>query len=426
MNVSEEIEFVCVWGFDKALYQKALTWVDHSRRVVFISDKKYVNEHPFIQIYSFDSLIQKELLIRKIAWSAVLKKMAILGDLPFKKELEACHLAANLILSEMADYGVEAFQNTRANMSSYKRGLDLKGAFSHIPALIVGAGPSLEKNCHLIKEFEKKALIFAAGSALNILDVEPHFAASIDKAAPHSQFKKHPFFKTPLCYQTRMNPPNFSFMQGPKLLFPDASLDAINWLYAEESFDGGWTVGNFLTAVALHMGCSPIIFVGMDYCYAKNKKYAKLDMEGVDKTIQVGDFITQSDWVMAAKWTEEKGGPFINATEGGMLNVQAKSLREVLQECFQEWDLRKKVIETVEKLPLKNANERLAEWDASLQRIQTTHNNLESEIVYQKLLEPLWRVWQPLFEREMDPDQDIKLHRTLFFQRVVEEYVSVL
>src|SRR5207237_8873071 len=96
--------------------------------------------------------------------------------------------AAHLQLSDVADFGILAVQNTVQNRCvPYKNGLALKDKFLNIPVLIVGAGPSLEKEAHLIEKFN--GLIFAGGAALNVLTLEPHFAAGIDK----TEFKPHSY-----------------------------------------------------------------------------------------------------------------------------------------------------------------------------------------------------------------------------------------
>jgi hypothetical protein len=417
MNFPEDSEVICIYGWSAARYGQALAWVNDERRVVFVSEEERESTDPRVKIHHLESPLQIEPLAKKIAWSAVLRKLTIIGgEGLFRNILEETHLAAGLILSEAADWGTVALKNARANRAPYRRGMELKGAFAGMPAIIVGAGPSLAKNGHLLKKFEDKALIFAGGTALNVIDVEPHFAASIDAAAPSRQFKMHPFAETPFCYQSRMNPENFALIHGPRLLFPDSSSDPINWLEEEESFDGGWTVGNFLTAVALHLGCDPIIFVGMDLCYTHNRKYAEIETVLPDGLVQVGDVLTQRDWLMAAKWTEAKNGPFINATEGGILSLPKADLESLLSQLQARGDLRKKVHEAIQKLPVVFPQDRWTEWDESL--LRCPH---EEEIVHQKLLDPLWQIWKPIFEREIG--QDIELHKTLFFQQVLEEHI---
>lgn len=427
MHFPKEADFVCVYGWDGTLYREALIWVGGHRRVVFVCHEERVSSDPRVKIYTIESPLQIGPLIKKIAWSAVFRNMVVvevLDGTEFKEELEKCHLAADLILSESADWGAAILQNARANRSLYRRGLELKGAFAGLPALVVGAGPSLEKNGHLLKAFENKALILAGGSALHAIDVEPHFAASIDPAAPDQQRAMQPI-NTPFCYQSRMYAKNLPWIHGPKLLFPDSSSDAINWLDGEESFDSGWTVGNFLTAIALLFGCDPIVFVGMDLCYTHNRKYAHIETVLPDNLIRIGEVLTQRDWLMAAKWTQEKQGPFINATEGGILSLPKMRLEDFLASCKKTRHLRKTVNEAVQKLPFVFPNDRFLEWDASLLRCQKNKAHLEEEISYQKLLWPLWQIWKPIFEREVeiDPQQKIEIHKIAFFQQVLQEHI---
>lgn len=418
MKWPEDSEFVCITKWDENLYHEALSWVDEKRRVAIISDQERKSCDPRVQIYLLESPLQMGLIVKRIAWSAVLHPIHVIGEDFLKEELERCHLAAHLILSEAADYWVGAMKNARANDQPYRRGIDLKGAFHGIPALIVGAGPSLEQNGHLLRAFEKKALIFAGGSALNAIDVEPHFAASIDKDAPYRQFKIHPFSQTPFCYQARMSADNFALLHAEKILFPDSSCEPINWIYGEEPFDGGWTVGNFLTRIAIHMGCSPIVFVGMDLCYKQGRKYAKIEADLPEGLIHARDALVQKDWLMAAEWTEKQEHPFIDASEG-ILDLAKMKLEKVLESFSSEWDLRKLVHEKIQELPLIKTD-RWSEWDASLKRCQKQLELSESEIVYQKLLSPLWNIWRPVFERI---GQRIEIHRKLFFEKVLEEYV---
>lgn len=416
MKFPEDSEFVCVVGWDEALYREALLWVDEGRRVAFVSDRERESSDPRVKIYCLESPLQLEGIARTIAWSAVFRKLFVIGNGVFKEELERCHLAAHLILSEAADYWVSAMTNARANDKPYRRGMALKGAFEGVPAFIVGAGPSLEKNGHLLRAFENRALVFAGGSALNAIDAVPHFAASIDAEAPYRQFKMHPFSEVPFCYQSRMNRDNFSLVHGERLLFPDSSSEAINWIYGEEPFDGGWTVGNFLTAIAVHLGCSPVIFVGMDLCYEKGRKYAQIHGDVPDGLMSARGAVTQRDWLMSARWTEElaRGRAFINATEGGLLQLPERKLEQFLE--LPSRDLR--VHEAIQQLPVVGGG-KWDEWDASLRRCKKKRDHLDDEVVYQKLLFPLWQIWRPVFERE---GGYLELHQRLFFQKVLEEH----
>ena len=212
----------------------------------------------------------------------------------------------------------------------------------------------------------------------------------------------------------------FSDIKGEKILFPDSSLDAINWLYGEEEkFDGGWTVGNFLTQIAVFLGCSPILFVGMDFAYEKGKKYSGVEGEAEVELIEVGGKLTQRDWLMAALWTQEKAKDreFYSLSEG-ILGLHRFETTLPKQKYLKE-----RIKEVISQLKPQEPN-RFQEWDASLRRCKKMIDFLDLEIVYQVLLEPLWQIWKPIFEREieLDPNQKIGEHMRLFFQNVLSEY----
>lgn len=306
-----------------------------------------------------------------------------------------------LRLSDVADFGILAMQNAIQNLQSKsKPGLQLKDKFQQVPALIIGAGPSLEKEAHLMEKFQNKGLIFAGGSALSLLPIAPHFAAGIDK----SEFKKHPYPNVPFCYQNRIVPDALSFMQGELLLFPESSFPMIQWLEKEEPFDAGWVVANFLTAIAVHMGCNPIIFLGVDLCYPeKSVPEAHL--------VQFRDTWTQNDWIMAAQWTadfarQHEDRQFICASKTSLLPIGKMSFKDILQTINLENDYGSLVASFISQLPY---NQRLK----SIPSI---------EILHQYLLNPLWLVWKPVFENA--GLENMEIQKELFFQRILEEYAE--
>ncbi|MES2274216.1 MAG: 6-hydroxymethylpterin diphosphokinase MptE-like protein [Chlamydiota bacterium] len=473
-SAPHSFEFLCVFGLSAPLYALARSWLDENRerRLVFIEEKASVlsslleDEDAIlllndlrVKIYYLESPLQSELIAKKVAWQAVFRKLEIfsLADTStaaqFQEELKLCHRAAFLLLSEASDWGVSSLRNARVNSQKPSRsGLGLGGKFAGIPAVIVGAGPSLEKNGRFLRELQDRALLLAAGSALNILDIEPHFAASIDAAAPYRQFKLQKSMEIPFCYQNRMNLENFSLVHGEPLLFPDGNSAAIDWIQGETGpFDAGWTVGNFLTQLAVLFGCNPIIFVGMDLCYKKRQKYAHLETETSNGLIEAENWEgkkvwTQGDWLMAGQWTETlaRRHPerlFINATEGGLgfkAPILQKSLQSLLKtDLSKQFDLRGKVHAEIQMLS-PHTDCRFDLWDASMQRCEQIvadmkkfqMRDLEAEIVYQKLLMPLWQIWKPVFERELDLDlqplqfsEKMQLNQILFFQQVLQEHL---
>lgn len=326
------------------------------------------------------SLFSMELITSKIAKQAALLPLEIVEEQPtaafekFKQMLEAKHRLASLILSDAADFGAGVARNAKINLAKPHRSLlDLKNALKGIPAVLVGAGPSLEENGHLLPEH---AIIFAGGHALQKLKRAPHFGALIDKNP--LEFTNTGF---PLCIQPRVSP-----VDGEILMAPDSHFPILG-----ETFDGGWTVGNFMAAIAVYFGCNPIICVGMDYCTRAGKKYA-FDDRIVD---------SQEDWLASVEWLKNlsKNHPqttFLNASKG-LQYFTPCNLRELKFEAKPIHDIIRKAIESVE--------------------IKTDVFSAET------MLPSLWEIWEPVFARAGDfSEKQMKMHQDLFFEQVRASY----
>ncbi len=460
-------DVLCSFGVHSSLYTQARSWLDGdpNRRLIFIEDRpealaQLLEESESIlllkdlrvKLYFLESPLQIEPLAKKIGWSAVFLKMELLNlrQSPhfesFYQVIQSTHLAANLLLSDAADWGCSAIRHAKKNLSRlFHFAADL--SFPNIPALIVGAGPSLEKNRHLLEPLRDKALICAGGHALDRLRFPPHFAAAIDKEEPLQRIS---FPKVPFCFQARTHAKNFSLIQGESFLVPEGHFSFLNWLTGQEGlFDGGWTVGNFLTALAVQWGCNPIVFVGMDYCYSGKKKYAQGSSVAIDGLVETknrfGETVwTQRDWLMAVEWTEKfaekhPDRQFLNATEGGLEFLTEARLQDL------DWkgiSVQEKVEEAMRRAPAQKAPSRWAEWEQSLKRCAllceaNVHNltldGFEEEVVFNLLLSPLWQIWKPVFERQLELDlqkmdlaEKVRLNELLFYQQVVQEHLNAL
>jgi hypothetical protein len=468
----DKVDFLCVLSRSASFQREALQWLekDEKRRLALIYDPPeeiqcLSSDNPRVKIYHLQSPLQIEPLAKEIAWEAVFLEMQLIGskDHPLfetlKKRLEYYHLGANLALSDGADCGLLPFKNSFSRMRRPLRSaLGLKGAFEGIPAVIVGAGPSLEKNKDQLKKISERALILAGGTALNLLDFPPHFGAFIDSQTPYQQLKKAHLGEIPICFQTRVSAEIFSLIHGEALRAPESHFSFLNWLEGEESsFDGGWTVGNFLMALASLWGCNPIVFVGMDFCYHGERKYAAEEMAGEEKLCFANGVWTKRDWLMAKQWTEQLANQcnervWINATEGGMgfsEPIAAKKIEEIdfgahrnltclvhraihslpqLIPCEGRWEIWKKSLQRSAILC-----EQLLAEDTSFLDCASFDLKWEDEIVYEKFLYPLWQLWKPIFTRELDLDphpvsreKKLHIHRSLFFQQAIQEQLNVL
>lgn len=185
-------------------------------------------------------------------------------------------------MSTRKKFGKEWQQQTLRNIPHIIRhpGVQsLFGQFAGVPALVVGAGPSLDDVIPYIRKFRQRFVVICVGRALN------RFVALV-KASPdllitgdgQQMVKKHFEKKPPLV------PVVASCFSHPELI---ASLDRVffmemdamglpEWLAGKigtrgEIFAGG-NVSTAGLSLAVALGCNPVLMAGVDFSYAENGK----------------------------------------------------------------------------------------------------------------------------------------------------------
>ncbi|MBN9377425.1 MAG: hypothetical protein BGO14_10055 [Chlamydiales bacterium 38-26] len=163
--------------------------------------------------------------------------------------------------------------------------LKMQDHFKGVPAIICGAGPSLGKNIHLLKELQDKALIMAGGTAMNVLNgagINPHFGLGIDPNPAHyNRLISNTAFEVPFFYRQRMYNKALKTVHGEHIYVTGAGGYRLpTWfeknfeIPAVEPLEEGHNVVNFNLSIARELGCNPIIIVGVDLAYSNNSSYA--------------------------------------------------------------------------------------------------------------------------------------------------------
>lgn len=233
----------------------------------------------------------------------------------------------------------------------------LFGRFPHVPAIVVAAGPSLNKNIHLLREAKGKAVILAVGTAVRALqkeEIDPDFVISIDPGLPNYEIFKKIDTKN-ICLITEMQSHHriVKEFQGPKFVMGKTPI--LSW-YADLIENKGMTatggsVANNALSAAYQMGADPIILVGQDLAYSRDghthavgTNYESHVITGREqrgylwvKASDGGEVRTDAVYYQFLRWFEHwfKQFPdreYINATEGGALieGASIMTLREVL------------------------------------------------------------------------------------------------
>ncbi|WP_337103593.1 motility associated factor glycosyltransferase family protein [Paenibacillus sp. YIM B09110] len=168
--------------------------------------------------------------------------------------------------------------NIAANLSSTAV-TTLQQSLHGLSAIIVGAGPSLEKDIHVLKRLKNHALIIAAGSAIQSLQhygVEPHLVVSMDGGEENFKaFKEINRKNIPMVYIPQIN---YQIMdiQYDNTFHAYFKSDPVTNYFMETPpvFHSNYSVTGTAIQLAVFLGCAEIIFTGQDLSYPTESMYA--------------------------------------------------------------------------------------------------------------------------------------------------------
>jgi hypothetical protein len=247
------------------------------------------------------------------------------------------------------------------------RVVKLFGQFQEIPLFLISAGPSLDKNVHLLKNAKGKSVLLAVGTAFKAMlknGIEPDLVIAIDASdKAYEQFRGIDNFKVPLVFDPLVNANIPRNHKGRKFVCESHPFFT-SWLRENTNknignLKIGGSVANVAFDLAVKMGCNPIIFVGQDLAFTGGRSHASgtmYDGEQVkitENTIVVKDIYgkdiqTTRQLFSFLTWFENeiklhKGKiEFIDATEGGakIEGTQVMALSEAIKKyCCKEIDI---------------------------------------------------------------------------------------
>lgn len=277
-----------------------------------------------------------------------------------KKHIVDMFLEKNTRIQFKDDWVNSNLQNAKYICESMKVN-NLKDKFRNIPAIIVSAGPSLEKN---IKDINKdKAYIISGGRTLKPLlecGIDPDFMAVIDGSKASYDLVGGYLDKTNtnLIYNEMTSSRILDEFKGKKIVGAQGGF--IKDILGEDILDiiKGGSVANTMTYVAGYMGFNPIIFIGQDLAYTNNKEHAEcakskasleLDENNYGSPYVKGIYggeVKTSESLKSFKEALEniitmfKDTKFINATEGGAFIEGTEVM--TLKECLSDFKILKK------------------------------------------------------------------------------------
>lgn len=239
----------------------------------------------------------------------------------------------------------------------------LRDALSEIeikdyPVVIVSAGPSLDKNVKVLKEYEGKVFVMCVDAAVRTalrngihIDMIVSIDPIIDRLPENSEFG----VQMPALFASiRSSSKIMDNYKGRKIFFnnSDPYVKMLLEDTKEKDFmiDTGGSVANVAFGIANALGFEKIILIGQDLAYPNNQRHAKDAFEG-ETLIEDGDtryfyvkdiygnqVLTEGNMNHYREWFQNKIRLYqhlevIDATEGGALieGTKIMTLREAME-----------------------------------------------------------------------------------------------
>ena len=258
------------------------------------------------------------------------------------------------------DAVVNNIRNLRHIPESYC-GDSFAGIFPEdMPAIIVSAGPSLEKNVQDLKQAKGKALIVCTDSAIKYLlrqNVMSDLLVTVDPLKPLQLFDDERINGIPIVGSPDMNYRILEKLPHSKVIFASSENTYIQQLYGEaghhiERLESGGSVATLAFSLCRYWGFSHIILTGQDLALADRQRYVGqgvLPSDNKRQLLEVEDIYGKTvyapkDYYSYLKWFEQAIAAHpevrvIDATEGGakIAGTEVMTLQEALSE-YEESD----------------------------------------------------------------------------------------
>lgn len=231
------------------------------------------------------------------------------------------------------------------------------------PAIIVSAGPSLDKNIDELKRAEGKAFIIATDTSVKYLikhNINFDAMITIDSKKAGWHLKNEKCHNVPMFCVLEANRKFMEMHKGRKIWFRGSVyMYDLYSKYSHEfpAYNNGGSVATAAFTACVSMGFKNIILIGQDLAYSGNVTHAGGNIKNIPgdedgrklvESIDGGKVWTRYDWLIYLEWFEDaiksiENVNVIDATEGGALihGTKVMKLSEVIdQYCKEEFSFK--------------------------------------------------------------------------------------
>lgn len=164
----------------------------------------------------------------------------------------------------------------------------------NVPAFIVSAGPSLEKNIEDMvnnRKLVEKSIVVAGSRTLKVLlenGIKPDLLVSIDPIDDnYEMMKEYLGCDTPLVFYEYSNRKILNDYKGEKIYLSTLLSKIVEELNTLRGTYLGGSVAHTCVDIARTLGCNPIILVGQDLAYTYNQHHSKSATFKIDDNVNL-------------------------------------------------------------------------------------------------------------------------------------------
>jgi hypothetical protein len=275
---------------DAALMRRVLSRIDHTE--LFSSGRFFLISDPGDAVRCNEILTGNEALVgmgvRLLAHPPSKARLGETGDRFGQTLTTALRAARTHVVTTLANARV-SFRNAVMNLDHYVRteGIaQLHNACAGKAAIVVSAGPSLEKNLELLRDpvVRERFVIVAVQTVLKpmlAMGIRPHFVAALDYHEVSGRFYEGlsaaDVEGVRLIAEPKANPVILDAFPGEVICPREEVLDRLlgESLYTDRGeLPAGATVAHLCYSFARYLGCDPVILIGQDLGFSDGQYYA--------------------------------------------------------------------------------------------------------------------------------------------------------
>ncbi len=159
---------------------------------------------------------------------------------------------------------------------------DFYGRFEGVGAVVVAAGPSLNRSIEFIRSIRGRALIVAVDTAYGVLKkngITPDFTVAVDPQPVNARYFEGSCPESTVLVADPTVHPSVFRLFGGRYVTTGIAFNLLKWIESEAGEHGEITNGGSVSTnaydFARRLGCSPVVMVGQDLSFSDGLAHAR-------------------------------------------------------------------------------------------------------------------------------------------------------